>query len=111
MISFPILRCNLWGFGKSIQRLGFRFAYWDFRFALWYFRFGFRDKFLLGFAFPPLLGLTVRRKGNVYVVHVCFSFRFLFLMSYVCFIVCLLLGLLYLLIYKKVIALIKYVVF
>ena len=36
------------------------------------------DKFLLGFAFPPLLGLTVRRKGNVYVVHVCFSFRLAF---------------------------------
>ncbi|KAL5166857.1 Replication protein A DNA-binding subunit B [Glycine soja] len=31
--------------------------------------------FPLGFAFPPLLGLIVRRKGNVYVVHVCFSFR------------------------------------
>ena len=34
----------------------------------------------------PLLGLTVRRKGNVYVVHVCLTFRFFyFLMSYVCF--------------------------
>ncbi|RZC16871.1 hypothetical protein D0Y65_009948 [Glycine soja] len=31
------------------------------------------DKFLLGFAFPPLLGLTVRRKGNVYVVHFSFA--------------------------------------
>ncbi|KAL5130922.1 Replication protein A DNA-binding subunit C [Glycine soja] len=34
--------------------------------------------FLLGFVFPPLLGLTVRRKGNVYVVHVFFSFRLAF---------------------------------
>ena len=36
------------------------------------------EKFLLEFVFAPLLGLTVRRKGNVYVVHVCFSFCFLF---------------------------------
>ena len=36
------------------------------------------EKFVLEFAFAPLLGLTVRRKCNVYVVQVCFSFRFLF---------------------------------
>ena len=29
MFSFPILRCNFWGFGKSIQRLSFRFAFRD----------------------------------------------------------------------------------
>ncbi|RZC11654.1 hypothetical protein D0Y65_011733 [Glycine soja] len=44
------------------------------------------DKFLLGFAFPPLLGLTVRRKGGLgilqngvdrcCVIFVCFSFQF-----------------------------------
>ncbi|KAG4907142.1 hypothetical protein JHK86_055626 [Glycine max] len=44
------------------------------------------DKFLLGFAFPPLLGLTVRRKGGLgllqngvgrcCVIFICFSFQF-----------------------------------
>ncbi|KAL5190708.1 Replication protein A DNA-binding subunit B [Glycine soja] len=49
----------------------------DFRFCfpVW---FCFVVGFLLGFAFPPLLGLTLRRKGNVYVVHVLFSFRLAF---------------------------------
>ena len=36
------------------------------------------EKFVLQFGFAPLLGLTVRRKGNVYVVHVCLTFCFLF---------------------------------
>ena len=36
------------------------------------------EKFVLEFAFAPLLGLTVRRKCNVYVVHVCFSFHLAF---------------------------------